>query len=68
MGALAEPEAEPTAETHLRAAMSYERAADFWDSEGRPDKAQAERSKARDERRAAEAQRTNPQADTPRGP
>ena len=49
-------------------AMSYERAADFWDSEGRPDKAQAERSKARDERRAAEAQRTNPQADTPRGP
>jgi hypothetical protein len=52
---LADPDAEPTEETHLRAALSYERAADFWDSQGRPDKAQAERGKARDERRAAEA-------------
>jgi ketosteroid isomerase-like protein len=41
---------------HLRAAGKHERRADFWEREGRTDKAQSERDKAREQRRAAEAE------------
>jgi len=48
---------QPTGENeHLRAAGKHERRADFWESEGRTDKAQSERDRARAERRAAEAE------------
>lgn len=51
-------------EAHLRAGLTHERTADFWDRHGRPDKAQMERARARDHRRAAEAHRANPQQDS----
>jgi ketosteroid isomerase-like protein len=41
---------------HLRAAGRHERTADFWESEGRSDRAQTERDKAREQRRAADAE------------
>jgi ketosteroid isomerase-like protein len=41
---------------HLRAAGRHDRSADFWEREGRPDKAQSERDKAREQRRAAAAE------------
>jgi ketosteroid isomerase-like protein len=48
---------QPSAENqHLRAAGKHERRADFWESEGRTDKAQSERDKARAERRTAAAE------------
>jgi hypothetical protein len=54
---------EPSERDRQRAAKTHDRTADFWDSEGRSDKAQAERNKARAQRRAAEAQRINPQGE-----
>jgi ketosteroid isomerase-like protein len=41
---------------HLRAAGRHDRSGDFWESQGRTDKAQTERDKAREQRRAAEAE------------
>ena len=41
---------------HRRAARLHDRTGDFWESEGRADRAQSERDKARDQRRAAQAE------------
>ena len=41
---------------HRRAAGLHDRTGDFWESEGRADRAQSERDKARDQRRAAQAE------------
>jgi hypothetical protein len=57
VGNVPDPAPDQIEEMHLQAAISHERAAEVWDSEGRPEKAMTERARARDERRAAEARR-----------